>query len=848
MGCETGKKEGNNWIVQEDSFSGRYLGKSETLMALGNGYLGIRSANEESYAGEKRNTFIAGTFNRFDENEVTELPNAADLIRMDIDLNGEAFDLKSGGEIIFYNKALNLKTGELKRQITWVSPNGHKYELVFRRFISRDNLHLIGQRVEIKPIDSETEIKIISGINGQMTNSGVQHFSEGEKRLFDSKYMQLAQTTTQSKIHFVYNTTHNFEMDSKTIEPKSLVIMGRRFIAVNFSCKVEKGKTLVIEKISNVHTSRDIDAKENADKEATKNISKEVCIEVDKKISKEDDVDIEVEKEADVAAGKKTDKEAAIEAEEKADKKIDKEASIEADKKALEELRSLSLSELKADARNRYDELLQKSADIWAKDWNLFDIRITGNNEFDQLAIRFAIYHLIIMTPAHDNRMNIAAKGLTGEGYKGHTFWDTEIFMLPFWTYSKPEVARSLLEYRYLSLPGAYKKARENGYKGAMFPWESAWLEDGEVTPEWGSADIVTGKPVKIWTGFIEQHISSDIAYAVWQYYSIAQDQDFMDKFGYKLIMEIAVFWASRLEWNESDQKYHINNVIGPDEYKEHVNNNAYTNYMASWTIQKAMEYYIELQKNRPELFSILINEIGLDEAYQMWADRVKKIYLPTPNSSSVIPQDDTYLKKDIIDLTRYKNQKHPGLIHRDLSVAEVNATQVSKQADVLLLLYLMENLFSKSVKKANWDYYEPKTLHDSSLSLSTHCVLASDLGEHKMAYDLFRQATYIDLGPNMLSSDEGIHAASLGGMWQCIVNGFGGVRMLDGKLRIEPHLPEQWSCLGFTIIWRKDRIKLTIDKNILLLKKETDNNPEIEIEVNGINYILKDNCSIAIS
>ncbi|MDD4296544.1 MAG: family 65 glycosyl hydrolase, partial [Ruminiclostridium sp.] len=475
MGCETGKKEDNNWIVQEESFSGRYLGKSETLMALGNGYLGIRSANEESYAGEKRNTFIAGTFNKFDENEVTELPNAADLIRMDIDLNGEAFDLKSG-KIISYNKALNLKTGEVKRQITWVSPNGHKFDMVFRRFVSRDNLHLIGQRVEIKPIDSEAEINILSGINGQMTNSGVQHFSEGEKRLFDGKYMQLVQTTSQSKIHFVHNTTLSFELDSKIIEPKSFVIMGRRFIAVNFSCKVKKGKTLVIEKISNVHTSRDIDANENADKEATKNVGKEVYIEVDKKINKEDDVDIEVEKEA----------------------------SIEGNKKVLEELRSLSLSELKTFAGNGYDELLQKSAGIWAKDWNLFDIRVTGNNEFDQLAIRFAIYHLITMTPAHDNRMNIAAKGLTGEGYKGHTFWDTEIFMLPFWTYSKPEVARSLLEYRYLSLPGAYKKARENGYRGAMFPWESAWLEDGEVTPEWGSADVVTGKPVKIWTGFIE--------------------------------------------------------------------------------------------------------------------------------------------------------------------------------------------------------------------------------------------------------------------------------------------------------------------------------------------------------
>ncbi|NLY18932.1 MAG: glycoside hydrolase family 65 protein [Clostridiaceae bacterium] len=765
-----------NWIVEEKSFSGRYLGKSEVLMALGNGYMGIRSANEESYAGEKRNTFIAGTFNRFDENEMPELPNAADLINLDIELDGEVFDLKSG-QIIFYSKSLNLKTGELTRKITWVSPGGKKYDLLFRRFVSRDNLHIIGQRVEIKAVDSDSGIRLMSGINGQMTNSGVQHFSEGEKRLFDNKYLQLVQTTTQSEIDFVFNTTHNFETDSGPAELEPLVLIGRRIIKVCYSYNLKKGERFAVEKISNIHTSRD-KGNEN---------------------------------------------------------------------KTLEELRSMSLAELITASAAGYSKLFQKSADIWADDWKHFDINIKGENDFDQLAVRFAIYHLTIMTPAHDNRMNIAAKGLTGEGYKGHTFWDTEIFMLPFWIYSKPEVARSLLEYRYLSLPGAHRKAKGNGYKGAMFPWESAWLEDGEVTPEWGSADVVTGKPIKIWTGFIEQHISADIAYAVWHYYSITGDQDFMDKYGYRLIVEIAVFWASRLEYNECDQKYHINDVIGPDEYKEHVNNNAYTNYMAAWTIKKAMEYYEDLSKNRPELFKTLNNEIGLDDVYKDWSDRINKIYLPKPGPDLVIPQDDTYLEKEVIDLTRYKNQEHPGMILRELSIKRVNEIQVSKQADVLLLLYLLEDKFDKNVKKANWYYYEPKTLHDSSLSLSTHCILACDLGDMDKAYDLFRQATCIDLGPNMLSSEEGIHAASLGGMWQCVVNGFGGLRTPGGKLMIDPHLPKQWNQLEFSVIWRNDRIRIATDNKTLFIKKETKNNPVIEIEVRNRKYLLKDQLNINI-
>ena len=163
--------------------------------------------------------------------------------------------------------------------------------------------------------------------------------------------------------------------------------------------------------------------------------------------------------------------------------------------------------------------------------WDKTPIVIRSQHPLDQLAVRFAQYHLYVMTPAHDNRMNIGAKGLSGEGYKGHTFWDTDIFALPYFTFTDPDVARSLEEYRYLSLPGAHKKAAENGYEGAQFPWESAWLNDGEVTPVWGAADIVTGQPTKIWSGFIEQHITADVAYGVWQYYMVTRDQDFMDRY-----------------------------------------------------------------------------------------------------------------------------------------------------------------------------------------------------------------------------------------------------------------------------------------------------------------------------
>jgi hypothetical glycosyl hydrolase len=440
-------------------------------------------------------------------------------------------------------------------------------------------------------------------------------------------------------------------------------------------------------------------------------------------------------------------------------------------------------------------------------------VTIEADNDFDQLAMRFAQYHLHIMTPAHDNRMNIGAKGLSGEGYKGHTFWDTEMFILPYFIFSAPEIARSLEEYRYLSLPGAHKKAGSNGYEGAQFPWESAWIDDGEVTPVWGAADIVTGLPTKIWSGFIEQHITADVAYGVWEYYKVTGDQDFMDRCGYELILDTAKFWASRLEEGE-DGKLHINDVVGPDEYKEHVDDNAFTNHMAAWNIRKAIEYCELLRAEKPGLYKALDEKLGLAALEPVWQDKLARLFLPQPREDLVIPQDRTYLTLKDIDLTKYKKQQNVGSIYRDYNQEQITHMQVSKQADILIMFLLLENQFSAEVKTANWNYYEPRTLHDSSLSLSTHCILANDMGNRELAYELFCKAAAIDVGPNMKTSDAGIHAASLAGVWQSVVFGFGGVRMLDGKLRLNPALPAGWRSLEFYICWQgqKLRVRLTHD------------------------------------
>lgn len=780
-------------IVREDAFQPEQLGKCEAIMSLGNGYLGVRSATEEHYMQETRGAFVAGTFNKFDENEVTELPNAADMTAVDIFLDGERFSL-TDGTTEDYTRELNIYSGELYRHAAWTSPGGKKALLSFYRIVSLKRLHVMAQRIVIQPVDQDVTVKIRSGIDGRMTNTGSQHFSDGDKRFYDKQYIQFVQTTTQSGITFVNTTTHKLELDGKELDQEAQVFIERRKIFAGYEVEVRAGERLVIEKYSNLYTSRDLEM-EGRDVSGLQEVSLEVCRET-------------------------------------------KEFG--------------------------YTALQEESARQWkAEVWDQAPIRILGKGaatsaesgepqdgaarsaaggetqaepvtaaEMDQFAVHFAQYHMRLMVPRHDQRMNIGAKALTGEGYKGHTFWDTEIFLLPYYCFTDPEAARKLEEYRYLSLPGAHAKAVHNGYRGAMFPWESAWLDDGEVTPEFMDVDIVTGKPVKVWSGIIEQHISSDVAFGVWQYGILTDDQEYMEKYGYELIMDTAVFWASRLEKGE-DGKYHINDVVGPDEFREHVNDNAFTNYMAHWNMAKAIEYCDLLREKKPELFAALNAKLNLDAEYAKWEDGCANLYLPEPTAENVLPQDDRYLSCRDIDLTKYKEQEHVGGITRDYNMEQINEIQVSKQADALVLFFLLENEFSQEVKKASWEYYEKRTIHDSSLSLSTHSVLASDMGEKKLAYDLFRKASMIDLGPFMGSSNAGVHAASFGGVWQCVVYGFGGVRMLDGRLRIHPSLPEGWEKLSYTLMWKGQKLAVEVTGDTIQIKNLTGSRT-VELEVAG--------------
>ncbi|WP_404330313.1 glycoside hydrolase family 65 protein [Mesobacillus maritimus] len=775
MNYTLGKGNYTNWIVSEVEFSPDTLGKCESIMYLGNGYMGMRSTTEEPYLKETRNLFVSGTFNKFDEEEVTELPNLADITRLDIRVDGERFSLEFG-ETSEYVRQLNLKTAELTRSFTWTSPKGKALRFHFRRFVSLENLHLIGIKMDVESLTHPVAISFDSGINAQMSNSGSQHFHEGERRIFDKRFVQLIQTTIQSKIDIVMNTAHKVAVNGVEVN-EPVMNMDRRKVWLSFDANLDPGDQLTMDKLTTVYTSRDKD--------------------------------------------------------------------FDHPEYDLSKLREHSLEDLRTSYEQGYEALFQAHQEAWSqKVWNAYNLEVNSKDNFDMLALRFAMYHLTIMTPAHDERMGIGAKALSGEGYKGHSFWDSEVFILPFFMYANPKVAKSLLKYRYLGLVGARKKAAENGYEGAMYPWEAAWPTDGEVTPVWGAVDIVTGKQTKIWSGFIEQHITADIANAVHQYYTITGDHEFMDQYGYEMIFDTAIFWASRLEWNEEKQEYHINQVVGPDEYKEHVDNNAFTNHMAHHNMQLAIHYADVLKEENPGRFAELNERLHLDTAYPKWQSKSEKLYLPQPREEDlVIPQDDTYLQLKEIDLTKYKNQEKVGSLFNEYNLEQVNQMQITKQADVVILQLLLEQAFSAEVKKANFDYYEPRTLHDSSLSLSSHAILANDLKEEELAYSLFKRACEIDLGPSKHSSDHGVHAASIGGIWMSAVLGFAGVRVLDGKLRINPNLPKHWDDMKFTIYWKGQPVNLTITQTSLTVKAE--NKETIVFETYGNTYECQDQIEI---
>ncbi len=448
-----------------------------------------------------------------------------------------------------------------------------------------------------------------------------------------------------------------------------------------------------------------------------------------------------------------------------------------------------------------FDHLLSASAAAWQQDWQACNVEIEGDEQAD-LALRYSLYGLLFTAPRHDLKASIPAKSLAGFGYRGHVFWDTDIFALPFLTYTRPNIARNLLMYRYHTLPGARQKARENGFEGAMYAWESAG-DGSEVTPRWvGAAD--TGELIRIWPGDIELHISADVAYAVIQYWHVSGDDEFMHAFGAEIVFETARFWGSRAQWNEAGQRYDINDVIGPDENHEHVNNNAYTNGIARWNLKTALDLLDWLNKTDPEKARGLTDSLDLSpKRLAHWQDVIKKITLGYDAGTHLFEQFEGYfkLKPDPVKAFEPRTRSLQSI----LGVVGCQQYQVIKQPDAMMLFYLLggtDPLFDEENLRANWNYYTPLTdlAFGSSLGPGTQAGLAARMNDIHSAYHYFLQAAKVDLGNLRGNTHDGLHSATQGGAWQAAILGMAGLKIEDGRVSTHAQLPSAWKRLKFRV------------------------------------------------
>ena len=441
--------------------------------------------------------------------------------------------------------------------------------------------------------------------------------------------------------------------------------------------------------------------------------------------------------------------------------------------------------------------IIARHCDAWLKRWNSSDLRIE-DGPAAQRALRFAIYHLSSAANPEDERVSIGARGLSGTSYKGHVFWDTEIFMLPFFDLTYPEAARALLMYRFHTLAGARAKAARLGYRGALYAWESA--DTGEdVTPPFAVAP--NGEIIRILTGEQEQHISADVAFAAWSYWKATGDESFLVDAGAEILIETARFWASRAQ-PEEDGHYHIRGVIGPDEYHEAVDDNAFTNNMAQWNLEVANEVSKLLLERWPAQWHALSRRLGLDpEELHQWLRVARSLYTGFDENTGLFEQFQGYFGLEEIDLSGFAARTGP--IDVLLDRQRIQRSKLIKQPDVIMLVHLLWERLSPSVRKANFEYYEPRCSHGSSLSPAIHALVAARLGNNTLAERYFHQAAEIDLANNMGNAAGGIHAAAMGGLWQAAVFGFAGLTLTENGPKFRSSLPSSWRSISMQLRWR---------------------------------------------
>jgi kojibiose phosphorylase len=493
-----------------------------------------------------------------------------------------------------------------------------------------------------------------------------------------------------------------------------------------------------------------------------------------------------------------------------------------------------SICRLKHCIRSGVREQIQLHLEAWERKWQHADIVIQGD-EKAQHALRYNIYQLLINGPKKP--ASIGAKFLSSEGYLGHIFWDTEIFILPFFIYNFPETARNMLLYRYNTLEGAKKNAENNGYSGAKYAWESATTGE-DVTPRF--ATKLERNIRLIYTGMEEDHIVSDVIYGVEKYFRVTGDEQFLIDHGLEMVFLTARFWASRVEKN--GRCYEIRCVIGPDEFHEHVSNNAYTNFIVRWHLKLAYLLYSYMQKNNAANLEEVAGKIGLHQAeIDTWLDISCNMKLNYDPETKLYEQFDGYFSLKDYVIEAFDRKNHP-LLPRGVNFRNIHLTRLIKQADVLAMMLLFPHAFSDEDKLANFDFYEQRTAHKSSLSHCMHAMMGLAVGRRSKAYSYFMKTALLDLENIHENTALGIHAAAVGGTWQTVVYGFGGFSIKSDRLVLKPWLPKKWENLSFRVHWKKRTVDVTIYHDRISILVTSDSEHSFPLSLYRKTYTLVSN------
>jgi alpha,alpha-trehalose phosphorylase len=766
----------DEWRVVEARYAPEFLERTETCFSLGNGFAGVRGTFEEGRPVHCPGTFLNGfheTWQIVHPEEASALPRTGQTIVAVPDatilmlyVDDEPLFLPTA-RVREYSRVLDMRAGTLVRELVWSTAAGKHVRVRSSRLVSLEHRHLVAMTFEVTLLDHAAPITVSSLV----VNRQDAHLL-GEFRGARPRDPRLAPVLPERVL-----TARVSEMAGQRI------LLGYR--------STNSGMTLGV------------------------------------------GVDHVIEAECPFqAAGSVTDDTGEVvvtaEALPGAPIRITKYAAYHASRSApVAELAGRCRWSLDRAIRGGFEALLAAQREQLDRFWDRADVRVRSQRDPVRLqqAVRWNLYQ-VAQASWRAEGSGIPAKGLTGQGYEGHYFWDTEIYVLPFLSYTQPRIARNLLRFRHSMLDRARERAQEVSLRGALFPWRT-------INGEEASANVQTGTA--------QFHINADIAYAIRRYVNVRGDAGMLGEAGAEILVETARLWED-LGFYGTDGRFHIHGVTGPDEYTTVVNDNTYTNLMARLNLSYAAAAVRRLREERPEDYAALVHKVKLGPVEaESWEQAAAAMYVPFDAERSIHPQDDTFLDREEWDLDATPADKFPLLLHYHPLV--IYRYQVLKQADVVLAMFLLGDEFSGEQKRRNFDYYDRLTTGDSSLSACVQSIIAAETGNERQALEYFDYALLMDLANIAGNASDGVHIASAAGVWSALVFGFGGVRDFDGRLSFTPCLPQAWDELTFSLRFcdRQLRVRLTPQEERYLLE---DGQP-LEVTVRGERHLLRKHAAL---